>query len=619
MTKEQWIEKSREAKKARLQEKRNKQHSTSYAPTASTSDYRSYLSRAQECGDYFTSTLVHKNRECAILTVLDSGSDENVLTATVLPLLGITLPAGTDQPSVEMADGRVVNAEGVITIDLIRIANRLIIRDVRFLVIDNPEPLCLIGRPLMKSLGIDPQRDLNLMLGNVPLENEGDNNGNEDDDILTIIEPNDVFAALKALKVRTKLDMQADLQSEDKIGEFMQLIDEFIRIFRVGLDSSPPIKVEPYAPSMRPGKGPVRATPRRYNPRQSKFLRESVQKLCELGLLKLNPKSKWSSPVFLPPKKDSFRFTVDSRLVNSCIEPRAWPLPFLEVDLEKAVNAGYYAVLDADNGYFQIENDEKFAEIFSILTEDGIFTPTRLVQGTIDGVAVFQSAMMTILADQIHRTVAVWIDDVIIFAKSVDELLQELRKIFKQFEKFGVKINPMKCTLYSREIKFCGKMISSKGLIPNKDFLQGLDSMRIPCTAGELQQFLSASNWIRNHIPNYSSIFKPLQDLLLQHTSKIGSVKKSKLAKFSLQFSEKDHDDFEKCKEAIRNCVRISYPKQGYTLNLMTDASDLSWSIVLTQTPANEINKPIQLRSHEPLCFLSGMKFHGVSVKMGNC
>jgi hypothetical protein len=158
LTKEQWIEKSREAKKARLQEKRNKQHSTSYAPTASTSDYRSYLSRAQECGDYFTSTLVHKNRECAILTVLDSGSDENVLTATVLPLLGITLPAGTDQPSVEMADGRVVNAAGFVNV---RLANRLILRDVKCLVIENPEPLCLIGRPMMKSLGIDPQRDLN--------------------------------------------------------------------------------------------------------------------------------------------------------------------------------------------------------------------------------------------------------------------------------------------------------------------------------------------------------------------------------------------------------------------------------------------------------------------------
>jgi len=430
---------------------------------------------------------------------------------------------------------------------------------------------------------------LNLLLGKVPQEfNESD--GIEDDDTLMMnAEPSDVLAALNALKVRTRLGMQADLQCEELISEFTSLIDDFSRIFRVGLDASPPIVFEPYAPSMKPNKGPVRATPRKYNPRQSRFLKETVQKLCDLGLLRLNPKSKWSSPVFLPPKKDSFRFTVDSRLVNSCIEPRAWPLPFLEVDLEKAVSAGYYAVLDADNGYFQIENDEKFAEIFSILTEDGIFTPTRLVQGTIDGVAVFQSAMMTILADQIHRTVAIWIDDVIIFAHSAEELLQELRKVFIQFSKFGVKINPLKCNIYSREIKFCGKMISSKGVFPNNEFLQGLDSMKVPSTAGELQQFLSAANWIRNHIPNYSSIFKPLQDLLLHHTTKIGSVKKSKLAKFPLQLTEKELADFERCKESIRNCVRLSYPKQGFTLNLMTDASDLSWSIVLTQTPVSEI------------------------------
>ena len=170
--------------------------------------------------------------------------------------------------------------------------------------------------------------------------------------------------------------------------------------------------------------------------------------------MKQNSKSKWSSAVFLPPKGDSFRFTVDSRQVNQCIEPRAWPLPFMEIDLERAVNAGYYAVIDADNGYFQIENDAEFAEIFSILTEDGIFTPTRLVQGTIDGVAVFQSAMMTILADQLHRTAAIWIDDVILFANSPTELLTELRKVFELFVQFRVKINPNKCTLYAREIEF---------------------------------------------------------------------------------------------------------------------------------------------------------------------
>jgi hypothetical protein len=527
ITKAQWIEISAKAKKARLEKKNSKkQNNSSYPLAPLIADYRSFMAKAQESADHFLSTLVHNKNECVIQTVLDSGSDANVITAPALALLHITLPAGTDQPSVEMADGRVISTEGTTTIEILRLANRLILRDVRFIVIDNPEPFCLIGLPLMKSLGIDPQRDLNILLGNAPLEFNDEPDGIEDIDILQTTEQSDVLKALQALKVRTKIEMQTDLQDGKMINEFTLLIDEFKSIFRVGLDSSPAIRIEPYVPAMKPNKGPVRATPRRYNPRQSKFLRETVDKLCELGLLKLNPNSKWSSPVFLSPKKDSFRFTVDSRLVNSCIEPRAWPLPFLEVDLEKAVNSGYYAVLDADNGYFQIENDEQFAEIFSILTEDGIFTPTRLVQGTIDGVAVFQSAMMTILADQIHRTVAIWIDDVIIFADTPGKLLLELKKVFTQFAKFGVKLNPLKCTIYSREIKFCGKMISSKGVFPNSAFLQGLDMMKIPTTAGELQQFLSASNWIRNHIPNYSSIFKPLQDLLLEHTSKIGSVKK---------------------------------------------------------------------------------------------
>jgi hypothetical protein len=204
------------------------------------------------------------------------------------------------------------------------------------------------------------------------------------------------------------------------------------------------MKVEPYVPVLRANITPVRAKPRRYNPRQSQFLKETVAKLVDLGLLYCNPSSKWSSAVFLPPKNDSFRFTVDLRKVNSCIVPRAWPLPFLEIDLERAVSAGAYAVLDNDNGYFQIANHADWAEVFSILTEDGIFTPTRLVQGAVDGVAVYQSSMMTILCEQLHRTVAIWIDDVIVFEKDAESLLKELRVVLKLFERFSVKVNPNK-------------------------------------------------------------------------------------------------------------------------------------------------------------------------------
>lgn len=49
--------------------------------------------------------------------------------------------------------------------------------------------------------------------------------------------------------------------------------------------------------------------------------------------------------------------------------------------------------------------------------------------------------------------------------------------------------------------------------------------------------------------------------------------------------------------------------KSGNRLALMTDASDLSWSIVLTQYPKSQHNLSIQERDHSPLVFMSG-HFH---------
>jgi hypothetical protein len=65
---------------------------------------------------------------------------------------------------------------------------------------------------------------------------------------------------------------------------------------------------------------------------------------------------------------------------------------------------------------------------------------------------------MTVLTDQIHRTVAIWIDDVVVFKANAELLAKELRVIFKLFRKFGVKLNPDKTTLYGEEIRFCGKL-----------------------------------------------------------------------------------------------------------------------------------------------------------------
>jgi hypothetical protein len=67
--------------------------------------------------------------------------------------------------------------------------------------------------------------------------------------------------------------------------------------------------------------------------------------------------------------------------------------------------------------------------------------------------------------------------------------------------------------------------------------------------------------------------------------------------KIPLQFTEEEEISFKECQAAIASCTLLSYPKKDFVLQLMTDASDLSWSIALTQ---------VHVSNHIPLTFLSG-------------
>jgi hypothetical protein len=80
----------------------------------------------------------------------------------------------------------------------------------------------------MKSLGIDPQRDLNLLLGNVPIDSD---DSMEDEDIISIPMPEELKSAIEALKVRTRLALQSQDANAQTTSEYLSLIEEFRNIF----------------------------------------------------------------------------------------------------------------------------------------------------------------------------------------------------------------------------------------------------------------------------------------------------------------------------------------------------------------------------------------------------
>jgi hypothetical protein len=96
---------------------------------------------------------------------------------------------------------------------------------------------------------------------------------------------------------------------------------------------------------------PVKQRYRPRNPFMQGIIDEEVDKMLAEGVIEPS-ESPWSSPIVLAKKKDgNHRFCIDFRKVNEVTRKDAYPLPFINVILDKLRRAGYISTIDLKSGY----------------------------------------------------------------------------------------------------------------------------------------------------------------------------------------------------------------------------------------------------------------------------
>ena len=394
------------------------------------------------------------------------------------------------------------------------------------------------------------------------------------------------------------------------------LLENYADIFRIKLGSDPPVDVPPMAIRLQPDAVPVRVKMRRYTAPQREFLREKVTELEDLGLIYRNSASTWACAAHVVPKPGSemFRFTTDLRPVNKVTITFAWPMPDLESATAELAGKKCFATIDLCQGYWQLPLAEDSQECQSFITPDGVYTPTRVMHGQRNAVAYCQSSVQQICSD-ILESLLQWLDDLLFHAKDAGELLDALEKFFAICKRYNLKLHAKKCKLFLFVVRWCGRIISEKGIQLDPSRLQALLDMENPTLGSELQQFICAANWMRTAIPQFNatlgSLAKMLEDIYTtagKRTKK--AVSKYKLADFG--WNNSHTEAFEATKKALANSVVLSHPDQSKTFCLFTDASDRNWAGILTQIPKDDLDVPFIQQGHEPLAFLSG-SFTGAS------
>jgi hypothetical protein len=486
-------------------------------------------------------------------------------------------------------------------------AGQLILLNQTCIIWDQLNTDFLLGNDILTTLGIDPKNALDALIGNHDTENIDEIEFSH----LEIGEDidSDIFNLIKS-KVNEALSNGLNPKYKSTL---IELLISHRDVFRVKLGPDLPACVEPFKTELVKNWKPIKCHARRYTKEQSEFLNDFTTLLQKYGLIYENYNAKWASPVQVVKKPNGYRMCVDLRAVNSQCIATAWPMPFLESIVQYLSKSNYWFILDAFKGFWIMPLAEECQEMFSFMTDRGVFTPTRSIQGALNSATQFQARMTQIYSELLYNSVIIWIDDLLGHAESQEKWLTILSATLKLAEAFNLKFNIEKCQFFLRKVKFCGRIFDSDGVSHDPSRIQILTNMPTPTTARELQQILMASQWMSRSIPNYNGIVYPLQDFF--ETSMKSRKKRTKAVAGRVKLADFGwntiHDNaFNSLRDAIATSVQLAYPDQNMIQCVFCDASYHSSSGIVTQIPIEDLNRPFEEQRHQPLGFV-GHRFNG--------
>ncbi|GBG69626.1 hypothetical protein CBR_g4456 [Chara braunii] len=257
----------------------------------------------------------------------------------------------------------------------------------------------------------------------------------------------------------------------------------------------------------------------RMSPAELDELRQQLKELIEKGWIQPSV-SPYRSPVlFVPKKGGTLRMCIDYRGLNAITVKSAEPLSRIDDLLDRAQGCRYFSKIDLKSGYHQIAIRPEDQHKTAFETRYSLYEFVVMPFGLCNAPGTFQHAMNRIFHYYLDKFVIVYLDDILIFSRTVEGHVGHLDKVLSLLRQHQFKINRGKCEFGRTRILYLGHEISAEGLKPDDAKVASiLDSSR-PRSVTEMRSFLGMTDYYCNFVKNYSIVAALLMDLTLLDTS----------------------------------------------------------------------------------------------------
>ena len=105
------------------------------------------------------------------------------------------------------------------------------------------------------------------------------------------------------------------------------------------------------------------------------------------------------------------------------------------------------------------------------------------------------------------------VDDTLIWAQSMDELMERTRIVLQRCRDYGITISKKKLEL-GKKINFAGHIISDKGIQPDEEKYAAIRDFPRPKNHKDLRSFLGLANQLGMFVPDLAHMTSEIRPLL---------------------------------------------------------------------------------------------------------
>ena len=299
-------------------------------------------------------------------------------------------------------------------------------------------------------------------------------------------------------------------EDEELREQVMDLLAEFQDMWSGHLGTIDAVK---HRIELTPGARPIHQAPYRAGHKAREIEKKEIDRMLAAKVIE-EAQSEWASPVVLIPKKDgSMRFCVDYRRLNAITVRDAYPLPRMDEYIDSLGDATVFTTLDANSGYWQVEMAEEDRDKTTFVSHYGMYRFIRMPFGLTNAPATFQRALDIILSRVKWRFALVYIDDIIVYSKTVSEHFHPLREVLTLLRAAGVSLKISKCAFFDEEVEYLGHVVKPGRLEMQSRNTDAIRRARPPTNITELRSFLGMCNVYRRFVPNFARVAAPLTRL----------------------------------------------------------------------------------------------------------